>query len=219
MTLIDTRPNPFKLPAPTHTILDELESLGKKIKDFKEIAKEMGEFVTEKNKAYGNSFEECEKFLYMLFPVKIPIKHYGNILCIVRMFDKLKKIAADRDTFQENPFDDLVGIALRMSLNNKQSTGDLEQTEEFKKITDTVEEKEQEYGKIDQKIAVALEEIYPLGVEKEYYFDFLFVVHLLEKIFRFTSPQINTKSKLDAFKDLAGYSIIALRRIFLKTKN
>jgi len=85
--------------------------------EYEIVGEEIGKLVAQKNKAYGNSFEECENFLKCLFPKGVSISQYGDMLCIIRIFDKLKRIATDRDAFDENPYEDLVGITLRMLFN------------------------------------------------------------------------------------------------------
>lgn len=90
--------------------------------DFKEIAKDIGVLVTEKNKAYGNSFEKCEEFLKLLFPDGVAPEQYGDMLCLVRMFDKFMRIATDKDAFSEEPWKDLAGysiLGIRRDLKKK----------------------------------------------------------------------------------------------------
>jgi len=79
---------------------------------FEEIAAEIGATVTEKNIAYGNSFSDCSKFLELLYPDGITPEKYGDMLCVVRMFDKLKRIATKKDAFGESPYRDLAGYAI-----------------------------------------------------------------------------------------------------------
>lgn len=79
---------------------------------FEKIAAEVGKLVTEKNKAYGNSFSDCSKFLEILYPDGITPENYGDMLCVVRMFDKLKRIATKKDAFGESPYRDIAGYAL-----------------------------------------------------------------------------------------------------------
>ena len=80
--------------------------------EFELTAEEIGKLVSKKNKAYGNSFEEAEKFLKLLFPNGIPTDSYSDMLCIVRIFDKLKRIATDKDAFSESPYADLIGYGI-----------------------------------------------------------------------------------------------------------
>ena len=80
--------------------------------DFVEIAKEIGELVGEKNKAYGNSFENSSKILRILFPSGVPPVQYQDMLAIVRILDKLNRIASDKRAFDEDPWKDILGYAL-----------------------------------------------------------------------------------------------------------
>jgi hypothetical protein len=80
--------------------------------DYELAAESIGKLVTEKNKAYGNSFEDAEKFLQLLFPNGIPVESYSDMLCIVRIFDKLKRIATNKDAFGESPYNDIMGYAI-----------------------------------------------------------------------------------------------------------
>lgn len=80
--------------------------------DFEVAAEEVGKLVTEKNKAYGNSFEDAEHFLKILFPEGIKVENYSDMLCIVRIFDKLKRIATNKDAYNENPYKDLIGYGI-----------------------------------------------------------------------------------------------------------
>ena len=95
--------------------------MGEKEKSrFEIIAEQVGKVVTEKNKAYGNSFEESQQFLKILYPNGVPVESYGDMLCIIRIFDKLKRIATRKDAFLEDPFEDLCGYSiLGIDINNK----------------------------------------------------------------------------------------------------
>jgi len=79
---------------------------------FLQIATEIGALVGEKNKAYGDSFAKTGEFLRLLYPDGIPPKKYGDALCLVRMWDKMKRIATDRDALGECPYRDIAGYAL-----------------------------------------------------------------------------------------------------------
>lgn len=80
--------------------------------DYQKIASAVGALVNEKNAAYGNSFEQAGEFLKLLFPNGIPPESYDDMLCIVRIFDKLKRVATNKDAFGESPFQDIVGYGL-----------------------------------------------------------------------------------------------------------
>jgi hypothetical protein len=81
---------------------------------FLRIAKEMGELVTQKNAAYGDSFARSGEFLRLLYPKGARPDQYNDLLAFARMFDKFSRIATDEDAFGEDPARDLVGYAILM---------------------------------------------------------------------------------------------------------
>lgn len=82
------------------------------MKKFQKIANDIGALVDVKNAAYGNSFDDCGQFLKLLYPEGIPTDKYSDMLCIVRIFDKLKRIATKKDALGESPYSDIVGYGL-----------------------------------------------------------------------------------------------------------
>lgn len=70
--------------------------------NFKQIAEEIAALVTEKQKAYGNSFGEAESFLRLLYPDGIPVEKYKDMLTLVRIWDKIKRIATDKDALGDD---------------------------------------------------------------------------------------------------------------------
>ena len=80
--------------------------------EFKTIAKEIGDLVTVKNEAYGNSFAKCGEFLRLLFPTGIQPEQYDDALAMVRIFDKQMRIATRKDAFGESPYRDIAGYGL-----------------------------------------------------------------------------------------------------------
>lgn len=86
------------------------------------LAEEIGKILVEKNKAYGSAFDKAEKFLMILYPNGVPVDQYQNVLCFARMFDKMMRIATDKDAFGESPYQDMAGysiLGLKKSLENK----------------------------------------------------------------------------------------------------
>jgi hypothetical protein len=76
------------------------------------LGREVGELVAKKNEAYGDSFAQCGEFLQLLYPQGVKPEEYGDMLAIVRVWDKLKRIATDQDAFGESPWKDVAGYAL-----------------------------------------------------------------------------------------------------------
>ncbi|MCP1355064.1 hypothetical protein [Aneurinibacillus migulanus] len=75
-------------------------------------ARELGQLVEEKQKAYGDSFSKAGEFLKLLYPNGIEPEQYTDALCLVRIFDKQMRIATKKDAFGESPYGDLVGYSL-----------------------------------------------------------------------------------------------------------
>lgn len=81
-------------------------------KNFVDLGTEVGELLRKKNAAYGNSFEESEKVLKVLFPSGVPVERYQDFLTITRIIDKLFRIATDKNAFNEDPWRDIAGYAI-----------------------------------------------------------------------------------------------------------
>ena len=78
----------------------------------KVIASELAALVAEKNAAYGDSFADTPKFLELLYPDGIRPAQFEDALALVRVFDKMKRIATKKDAFGENPWHDVGGYSL-----------------------------------------------------------------------------------------------------------
>jgi hypothetical protein len=76
------------------------------------IGRQIGELVEEKQKAYGDSFNQSQKILEVLFPDGVKPEQYRDLLTITRMIDKLFRIANDKKAFGESPYRDIAGYAL-----------------------------------------------------------------------------------------------------------
>ena len=79
---------------------------------FENAGARLGKLVGEKNAAYGNSFAECKKFLEILYPTGVSPEQYMDMLTLVRIFDKMMRIANSKDAFGESPFMDIAGYGL-----------------------------------------------------------------------------------------------------------
>lgn len=76
------------------------------------LGMEVGELVTEKQAAYGDSFGKSGEVLRILYPDGISPEQIDDALCVVRIVDKLFRIATDRDALGESPYRDIAGYAL-----------------------------------------------------------------------------------------------------------
>jgi len=80
--------------------------------DYEGLARDIGQLVAEKNVAYGDSFGEASKVLEVLYPKGIPVDGYRDALAIVRVIDKLFRLANKKDAFGESPWRDICGYAI-----------------------------------------------------------------------------------------------------------
>lgn len=89
-------------------------------KTYKQIGEEVGSLVDEKNAAYGSSFAECHKILSVLYPNGIKPEQYTDALAIIRVIDKLFRLATRKDAFGESPWKDIAGYAI-LGMSNDES--------------------------------------------------------------------------------------------------
>ncbi len=82
------------------------------------LGKQIGALVDEKNAAYGDSFHKSGEILKVLYPNGVQPEQYQDMLAIVRVIDKLFRIATDKDALGESPWNDIAGYAL-LSSNSK----------------------------------------------------------------------------------------------------
>lgn len=80
--------------------------------NFHKIAEEVAELVKTKNKAYGNSFHETAVIFSILYPCGISTEEMPNALFLIRIWDKMKRIATNKDALGESPYKDIIGYAL-----------------------------------------------------------------------------------------------------------
>lgn len=98
-----------------------------KMSDFERIALEIGSLVTEKNRAYGNSAVITNTIVNCLYPNGIPPEAYPDALLIIRVIDKLMRIATDKDAFGESPWRDIAGYSL-IALRSKENASNLDKS-------------------------------------------------------------------------------------------
>ena len=85
------------------------------MKTFQELAEGIADLVTEKEKAYGSAFDKAGDFIRLLYPEGIKPDQYKDMLCTVRIFDKLMRIATSYEDTEEKKIDaysDIMGYAL-----------------------------------------------------------------------------------------------------------
>lgn len=80
--------------------------------DYELIALQVAGLVREKQLAYGDSFGKSGDVLRILYPGGISHHQLDEALTIVRVLDKLFRIATDPNAFGESPWADIVGYGL-----------------------------------------------------------------------------------------------------------
>lgn len=88
-----------------------------------QIGVEIGKLVAEKNAAYGSSFELCGDFLRILWPQGIPPEDYTDALLLVRLFDKMIRIATNKGAFDESPWKDIAGYGICGTYKDEKESG------------------------------------------------------------------------------------------------
>ena len=73
---------------------------------------EVGRLVEQKQAAYGDSFGRSGEVMRILYPQGIAPEQMEDALCVVRILDKLFRVATDRDALGESPYRDIAGYGL-----------------------------------------------------------------------------------------------------------
>lgn len=79
---------------------------------FSDLGQAIGHLVYEKQAAYGDSFGKAGQIMKILYPEGIKPEQLSDALCLVRIIDKLFRIATAKDAFGESPYRDIAGYAL-----------------------------------------------------------------------------------------------------------
>ena len=132
---------------------------------YTDLAERIGKLVDEKNAAYGSSFDQAGDFLKLLYPNGIPVDSYTDMLCVVRIFDKLKRIATRKDAFGESPYGDIVGYGL-LGLYKDGGTDKVENAEPYTPTPDDVRQAREEQATA-KKADLVQKIIDHKGVKKE----------------------------------------------------
>jgi hypothetical protein len=78
---------------------------------FEEVGRSIGALVAEKNAAYGDAVNATAEYLRWLFPDGIPVDRYRDVGLLVRIGDKLKRIA-NGDRGEESAYGDIAGYGI-----------------------------------------------------------------------------------------------------------
>ena len=82
------------------------------MKNYENIGAQIGKLVAEKQAAYGDSFGKSGDVLRILYPNGIKPDQYDDALAVVRIVDKLFRIANSKDAFGESPYRDIAGYGI-----------------------------------------------------------------------------------------------------------
>jgi len=77
-----------------------------------EAATEIGKLVTEKQVAYGDAFGQAGDILRKLYPHGVKPEQFDDMLCLIRIIDKMFRIANEKTAFGESPYRDITGYGL-----------------------------------------------------------------------------------------------------------
>lgn len=83
--------------------------------NFKEIGENIGSLVQEKNQAYGDSFKHSGEILKFLYPNGVPVEKYTTCLALVRILDKIFRLATNPNYNNENCWHDIAGYCILMA--------------------------------------------------------------------------------------------------------
>jgi hypothetical protein len=82
---------------------------------YEKLGQEVGKLVDQKQAVYGDSFGRSGNVMRVLYPDGIKPEQYDDALAMVRIIDKLFRVANKRDAFGESPGRDLAGYGLLMA--------------------------------------------------------------------------------------------------------
>jgi len=79
----------------------------------KQIASDVAIIVEEKNREYGGAFQKVSEILSILFPNGIPRSKYHDVAILVRVLDKICRIATANDkNVKKDAWLDITGYGL-----------------------------------------------------------------------------------------------------------
>lgn len=87
--------------------------------DYEALGRHIGAMVTGKQEAYGDSFGRSGPIMKILYPDGISPDKLDDALVVVRILDKLSRIATHRDAFGEDPFRDIAGYGILATARNE----------------------------------------------------------------------------------------------------
>ncbi len=78
-----------------------------------ELSNELGVMLEEKNQKYGDAFDRTSDLFKIFYPNGIKQDQYDDALLLVRIFDKMMRIASgNANAFNEDAYKDIAGYAM-----------------------------------------------------------------------------------------------------------
>lgn len=93
---------------PSYFGLPPLETEG----DYEKLAVKIGRITDEKSLLYGDSAQRAEAIMKVLYPDGVPVSAFKNALLVVRIADKLCRIATAAEGDNEDAWKDIAGYGL-----------------------------------------------------------------------------------------------------------
>ena len=90
-------------------------------RDYADLGRKVGDLVTEKQAAYGDSFGRSGQVMCILYPNGITAEQMHDALAVVRIVDKLFRIATDKNALGESPYRDIAGYGLLGAARSEQA--------------------------------------------------------------------------------------------------
>jgi hypothetical protein len=82
------------------------------LEDFLGLGEEIGRMLANKNRKYGDSYARMAHVLPMFYPDGVPGDHLLDAVFILRIIDKLMRIASAQGDDEEDPVKDIAGYAI-----------------------------------------------------------------------------------------------------------
>ncbi len=101
---------------PTKVVKGKLKTKKKKKEDtefsFHSLGEELADMLDNKNRQYGDSYARMAHVLPMFYPDGVPGDHLLDAVFILRIIDKLMRIASAQGDDLEDPVKDIAGYAI-----------------------------------------------------------------------------------------------------------
>lgn len=78
---------------------------------YEQLGQDIGSMVDVKNQQYGDAFNQAGKILEVLYPSGVGPEQYRDMLGVIRVIDKLFRIANGKQG-NEDPWKDIAGYGL-----------------------------------------------------------------------------------------------------------